>query len=248
MLYFETEAALEIIPAIDLRGGNCVRLYQGDYTRETVYSENPVEMALQWYGMGASRLHLVDLDGAESGHPVNLDIVREIAASVLIPCELGGGIRDMETINLCLRAGAERVILGTAAVEDRDLLREACRRYGGAIVLGIDARDGCVATHGWKMQTEVRALDLVREVAGIGLRRIIYTDIERDGTLTEPNFSAIHELTQNTRMRVVASGGISTLHHIQMLRQFEVEGAIVGQALYTGALKLKLALDEANRF
>jgi phosphoribosylformimino-5-aminoimidazole carboxamide ribotide isomerase len=239
---------LEIIPAIDIRGGRCVRLFQGDYSQETVFSENPVEVALQWYGMGAPRLHLVDLDGAETGQPVNLDIVREITNTVLIPCELGGGIRDMDTINLCLKAGAERVILGTAAIEDRWLLGEACRRYGGAIVLGIDARGGCVATHGWKQQTELKAVDLVREVTGSGVRRIIYTDIERDGTLTEPNFSAIFEIMQNTRLRIIASGGVSTLNHLKMLRQLEVEGAIVGKALYTGDLNLKQALDQVNRW
>ncbi len=239
---------MEIIPAIDLRGGRCVRLFQGDYSQETVFSENPVEVALQWYGMGAPRLHIVDLDGAETGQPVNLDIVREITNSVLIPCELGGGIRDMETIQLCLKAGAERVILGTAAIEDRWLLTEACRRFGGAIVLGIDARDGCVATRGWKLQTETKAVELVREVTGCGLRRIIYTDIERDGTLTEPNFSAIFELMQNTRLKIIASGGVSTLNHLKMLRQLEVEGAIVGKALYTGDLNLKQALDQVDRW
>jgi len=239
---------LEIIPAIDIRGGRCVRLFQGDYSQETVFSENPVEVALQWYGMGAPRLHLVDLDGAETGQPVNLDIVREIVNTVLIPCELGGGIRDLDTINLCLKAGAERVILGTAAIEDRWLLTEACRRYGGAIVLGIDARNGRLATRGWKMQTELKAVDLVREVTGSGLRRVIYTDIDRDGTLTEPNFSAIFELLQNTRLRVIASGGVSTLNHLKMLRQLEVEGAIVGKALYTGDLNLKQALDQVNRW
>ena len=239
---------MEIIPAIDLRGGRCVRLFQGDYSQETVFSENPVEVALQWYGMGAPRLHLVDLDGAETGQPVNLDIVGEITNTVLIPCELGGGIRDMETIQLCLQAGAERVILGTAAIEDRWLLTEACRRYGGAIVLGIDARNGRVATRGWKQQTEVKAIDLVREVTGSGLRRIIYTDIDRDGTLTEPNFSAIFELMQNTRLKVIASGGVSSLNHLKMLRQLEVEGAIVGKALYTGDLNLKQALDQVNRW
>ncbi len=239
---------MEIIPAIDIRGGRCVRLFQGDYSQETVFSENPVEVALQWYGMGAPRLHLVDLDGAETGQPVNLDIVREIVNTVLIPCELGGGIRDLDTINLCLKAGAERVILGTAAIEDRWLLTEACRRYGGAIVLGIDARNGRLATRGWKMQTELKAVDLVREVTGSGLRRVIYTDIDRDGTLTEPNFSAIFELLQNTRLRVIASGGVSTLNHLKMLRQLEVEGAIVGKALYTGDLNLKQALDQVNRW
>ncbi len=239
---------MEIIPAIDLRGGRCVRLFQGDYSQETVFSESPVDVALQWYGMGAPRLHLVDLDGAETGQPVNLDIVREITESVLIPCELGGGIRDMDTIQRCLQAGAERVILGTAAIEDRWLLTEACRRYGGAIVLGIDARNGCVATRGWKMQTEIKAVDLVREVTGCGLRRIIYTDIDRDGTLTEPNFSAIFELMQNTRLKIIASGGVSTLNHLKMLRQLEVEGAIVGKALYTGDLNLKQALDQVNQW
>jgi len=238
---------VEIIPAIDLRGGKCVRLFQGDYDRETVYSDDPVDMALYWQSLGASRLHIVDLDGAADGRPGNAGLIGEIAAAVLIPTQLGGGIRDMETVEACLKAGVERVILGTAAVEDPQLVADACRRYGEAVAVSIDARNGFIATRGWRLDTPVKATELVGDLAKRGLKRIIYTDISRDGTLTEPNFSQIHEITGQSRLRIIASGGVTKLNHLLLLKKMEVEGAIIGRALYTGDIKLKEALDAANR-
>lgn len=192
--------------------------------------------------MGASRLHIVDLDGAASGEPGNIDIIRELAASVLVPTQLGGGIRRIETIEELLKIGFERIILGTAAVEDPELVREACRRFGDAIIAGIDTREGRVATHGWRQDTQRGSIEFARTLAQMGVKRFIYTDITRDGTLTEPNFSAIAELIDAIRLPVIAAGGISSITHLKILKQVGAEGAIVGRALYTGDIKLKEAM------
>ncbi|MQY67300.1 MAG: 1-(5-phosphoribosyl)-5-[(5-phosphoribosylamino)methylideneamino]imidazole-4-carboxamide isomerase [Dehalococcoidia bacterium] len=207
-----------MIPAIDIRGGRCVRLYQGDYERETVFSEDPVEAALQWQSMGAPRLHIVDLDGAAEGSVRNIDIVIDIARALLIPTQLGGGIRNLETVEQLLKAGIERIILGTAAVEDPDLVKEACKRYRDTIIVGIDALDGYVSTHGWRQPTELKAAQLARSMTPLGVKRFIYTDISRDGTLTEPNFAATAELIDTIRKPIIAAGGISSLNHLKMLK------------------------------
>ena len=199
-------------------------------------------MALKWQSMGASRLHIVDLDGAASGEPRNLDIIKEIAKAVLIPAQLGGGIRHLETIEQLLKAGIERVILGTAAVENPNLVTKACQRFRESIIIGIDAREGFVATHGWLQDTELTAVRLAESMARLGVRRFIYTDISRDGTLTEPNFSAIAEMIDTIRLPVIAAGGISSLNHLRMLKKLGAEGAVVGKALYTGDIDLKQAL------
>ncbi len=233
---------MEIIPAIDIRNGNCVRLYQGDYGIETIFSDDPVEMAMEWQSLGAMRLHIVDLDGAASGELCNLDIITEIANALLIPVQVGGGIRQMGTIEELLKVGVDRVILGTAAVEDAELVKEACRRFGQSIIISLDAREGYLATHGWRQETELKAVEFVRSMAKLGVRRFIYTDISRDGTLTEPNFSAIFELVDTIRFPVVASGGISSLIHLKVLKKLGVAGAIVGKALYTKQINLKQAL------
>lgn len=201
-----------------------------------------MDTALRWQSLGAPRLHLVDLDGAQTGEIVNLATIKEIAGSVLVPTELGGGIRKLETIEQALKIGVERVVIGTAAVEDPDLVTEACRRYGESVAVSIDARDGKLATHGWLKQTEINATDFVRSMVRIGVKRFIYTDINRDGTLTEPNFSAIFELLDSTRLPIIASGGISRLTHIKILKRLGVSGAIIGKALYTGDINLKQAL------
>jgi len=234
---------IEVIPAIDIRNGRCVRLYQGDYARETVYSDSPVDVAQKWQALGASRLHLVDLDAAKSGKPENLDIVRRIAQALRIPAELGGGIRDRATVELVLKAGVQRVVLGTAAVEKPELVRELCTAFGEAVVVGIDARGGKVATRGWLDAGELNAIDLARRVVQQGARRIIYTDIERDGTLTQPNYEAITALLKAVEVAVIASGGVATVEHLKKLQGLGVEGAIVGKALYTGDLKLEDALN-----
>ncbi len=233
---------MEIIPAIDIRNGNCVRLYQGDYDIETVFSDDPVEMAMKWQSLGAMRLHIVDLDGAASGELCNLELITEIANAVLIPVQVGGGIRQMGAIEELLKVGVDRVILGTAAVEDAELVKEACHRFGQSIIVSLDARDGCLATHGWLKETELKVVEFVRSMAKLRVRRFIYTDISRDGTLTEPNFSAISELVDTTRCPVVASGGISSLGHLKVLKKLGVAGAIIGKALYTDQINLKQAL------
>lgn len=233
---------MEIIPAIDLRNGKCVRLYQGDYSRETVFSEDPAAMAAHWQAQGATRLHLVDLDGAEKGKLGNTSAIEEIVRAVQLPIQLGGGIRKLETAERLLGLGIQRVILGTAAVEDPSLVEEACRRFGERVIISVDARDGYVATHGWRQRTAITASELVERMAVLGARRFIYTDIVRDGTLTGPNYEAIAELLSKTSLPVIASGGISSLSHLEKLAQLGVEAAIIGRALYAGSINLKEVL------
>jgi phosphoribosylformimino-5-aminoimidazole carboxamide ribotide isomerase len=216
---------IEIIPAVDIRGGKCVRLYQGDFDQETVFSDDPVEVALQWQSLGAPRLHIIDLDGAASGEIRNQDIITEIARALLIPTQLGGGIRQPETIEQMLKAGIERVILGTAAVENPELIKKACQRFRESIIVGIDAREGYISTHGWRQETKLKAVALAQAMLKLGVRRFIYTDINRDGTLTEPNFAATAELINAVGVPVIASGGISSLNHLKMLRALGAEGA-----------------------
>jgi len=230
-----------------LRNGRCVRLYQGNYNQETVFSDDPLDVALKWQSMGAPRLHIVDLDGAASGEICNLEIIRDIARAILVPVQLGGGIRDIETVEGLLRTGIERVILGTAAVENPRLIIEACRRFRDSVVVGIDAREGFVATRGWINNTEQTATELANAMVQIGVRRFIYTDITRDGTLTEPNFSAIAGMIDEIRVPVVAAGGIASVNHLKMLSKLGAEGAIVGKALYTGDINLKQALSEISQ-
>lgn len=227
---------------MDLKGGRCVRLYQGDYNQEMVFSDDPLDMALKWQSMGAPRLHIVDLDGAANGEVRNMEIIKEIANAALIPVQLGGGIRSMEMIEQLLKAGLERVILGTAAVENPGLIEQACRRFQESIIVSIDAREGRVSTHGWLKDTELTAVAVAKAMARLGVGRFIYTDITRDGTLTEPNFSAISEMIDAVRLPVIAAGGISSLNHLMVLKKLGAEGAIVGKALYTGDIKLKQAL------
>jgi phosphoribosylformimino-5-aminoimidazole carboxamide ribotide isomerase len=197
--------------------------------------------------MGAPRIHIVDLDGAAQGELGNLEIIQNIAQVLLIPSELGGGLRDLETIKKILQMGIERVILGTAAVENPDLVKKACRNFNDYIVVSIDTRDGKVATHGWLKETSLETIEFARYLIGLGVKRFIYTDIVRDGTLTEPNFSAISELIHAVQAPVIAAGGISSILHLKMLNNLGVEGAIIGKALYTGDIDLKEALREFNR-
>ncbi len=194
--------------------------------------------------MGAHRLHIVDLDGAAEGRPVNVEIIRNIASAALIPTQLGGGLRDIKTIQKMLTMGIERVILGTVAVENPKLVEEACKRFNDYIIISIDARDGFVATHGWSKETNLTTVQFAQNMIKLGARRFIHTDIVRDGTLTEPNFTAIAELVHSIRAPVIAAGGIASILHLKMLKQLGVEGAIIGKALYTGDIKLKEALKE----
>ncbi len=233
---------IEVIPAIDIRGGKCVRLYQGDFNLETVFSNDPLEMALQWQSLGATRLHIVDLDGAATGEPGNLDIISAIASTIFIPIEVGGGIRSVATMEKLLKLGADRVVLGTSAVNNPEMITEACRKFCQAIVVSIDARGGFVATHGWKKATEISVVNFARSLVDLGVRRFVYTDISRDGTLTEPNYTGLFELMDTTKFPIVASGGISSVMHLKVLKKLGAEGAIIGRALYTGAINLAQAL------
>lgn len=238
---------MEIIPSIDLRAGRCVRLFQGDFERETVFSEDPVSMALEWQSQGAGRLHLVDLDGAASGIPANLSTIRAIVEALEIPVQVGGGIRDVATAAALLEAGAERVVMGTAAIEDPRLVEDLCRDAGAErVVVAVDARDGLVAIKGWTEKSEVTAIELGKQMAAIGVGRLLYTDVSRDGTLSSPNFAANAELVLGTGLMVQASGGVSTLAHIRQLKPTGVEGVIVGTALYRKAITLGEAIEAAS--
>ena len=234
---------MEIIPAIDIRGGRCVRLVQGDYDRETVFADDPADAARRWRDAGAKRLHVVDLDGAREGRAVNAASVERIVAAVDVPVQLGGGLRDLETIGGYLEAGVERVVLGTAAVKDQALLAGALARFPGRIGVGVDARDGIVVTEGWRDSSGITASELLRRIADLGVPWVIYTDTLRDGTLTEPNFDALETLLSDRQhLRIIYSGGVSTIDHLRRLAETEVEGVIVGRALYTGDINLAEAL------
>lgn len=219
-----------------------MRLYQGDYARETVFSGDPAGMALHWQSLGALRLHMVDLDGAATGELCHADIVEKVVRTVAIPVQVGGGIRRLETVQQVVDIGVERAILGTAALEDAAFVEQACASFGERIVVSVDARGGHVATRGWRQSTGVTAVELVERMTALGVKRFIYTDISRDGTLTGPNFEAIRELVEGTGSPVIAAGGISSAEHLAMLAGLGVEGAIVGRALYTGDIDLEEAL------
>lgn len=232
-----------IIPAIDLRGGRCVRLFQGDFNQETSYSDSPTEVAQRWRDAGARRLHVVDLDGARAGEPTQLDLVAEITGSDL-PVQLGGGLRTLEHIQSALDAGVDRVVLGTVAIEHPELLREAVERFGAErIVLGVDARDGYVAVRGWEEVSTVPAIEIIEQAVGDGIERVVYTDIGRDGTLTSPNFEETGRVAA-IGPAVIASGGVARwddLRHLSRIRN--VEAAIVGRALYDGTIEITSADD-----
>jgi phosphoribosylformimino-5-aminoimidazole carboxamide ribotide isomerase len=234
-----------VIPAIDLKEGKCVRLEQGLMEKDTVYSDNPAEMARHWQDEGGELLHLVDLDGAFAGVPKNREAIQAIVAAVDIPTELGGGIRDLETIEAYLSLGIDRVILGTVAKENPALVGEACRRFPGRIVVGIDAKGGLVAVRGWAEMTAKKAIDLAQEMEGLGVTAIIYTDIARDGMMQGPNLEATAALAEALSIPVIASGGVSSLDDIRNLLKIEasgIEGVITGKAIYTGALNLREAV------
>ncbi|GAB4310282.1 MULTISPECIES: 1-(5-phosphoribosyl)-5-[(5-phosphoribosylamino)methylideneamino]imidazole-4-carboxamide isomerase [Cyanobacterium] len=236
---------MEVIPAIDLLAGRCVRLYQGDYEQSQVFSENPLEIALQWQSLGATRLHLVDLDGAKEGTTINLDAISTIVKNLNIPIQVGGGLRDRTSIERLFDLGVERAIVGTVAVEKPELVEELCNTFPHKIAVGIDARNGKVATKGWLETSTVEATDLAQRISDKAAA-IIYTDISRDGTLVGPNIEALKQLAQVTDIPVIASGGISSLTDLLSLVSLEslgVRGVIVGKAIYTGKLDLKEAIQ-----
>ncbi len=234
-----------VIPAIDLKEGQCVRLEQGLMDKATVYGKDPAAQALAWQEQGAELLHIVDLDGAFAGVPKNREAISAIVAALDIPAQIGGGIRDLDTIAAYLDLGIKRVILGTVAKENPELVKEACRRFPGSIVVGIDARDGFVAVRGWADVTEKKASELAKEMEDYGVEAIIYTDIARDGMMQGPNLKTTGELARSISIPVIASGGISRLQDIQDLMQLEADGvvgAITGKAIYSGALNLREAI------
>jgi len=234
-----------ILPAIDLKEGKCVRLEQGLMDKDTVYNDNPGEQARIWQGQGGELLHIVDLDGAFAGVPKNREAIKAIVEAIDIPSELGGGIRDMQTIEAYLELGIDRVILGTVAKENPALVEEACKKFPGQIVVGIDARDGLVAVRGWADVTEKKATEMAKEMEGFGVEAIIYTDIARDGMMQGPNIEATKILAESISIPVIASGGLSTLDDIRRLMAIEasgVTGVITGKAIYSGAIDLREAV------
>lgn len=232
-----------VIPAIDLKEGKCVRLLQGRMEDATIYSDNPAETAKRWEAEGAELLHIVDLDGAFTGGMKNLSAIEAIRKAIRIPIEVGGGIRDMERIEKLLSLGVNRIILGTVAVEKPELVKEACKKYPDKILVGIDAKNGFVATKGWVEVTQVKAKELALKMQGYGAAGIIYTDISKDGMLTGPNIEATREMVESLKIPVIASGGISSIDDIKRL--FEIKGlwgAITGKAIYSGSLNLREAI------
>ncbi len=232
-----------IYPAIDIIGGKCVRLQQGSYSDVTVFGDSPVDMARKWESLGAEYLHVVDLDGARSGKSENAEIIAQIAKTLKIPVQIGGGIRTLETIETYLSGGLSRVILGTSAVNNREMLISALKEYKDKIAVGIDAKDGKVAIHGWEKTSDFTAVEFAKEVEALGTKTIIYTDISRDGMLKGPNLQAMKEMADSVSLNVIASGGVSKLADIVDLNQTGVSGVIVGKALYTGNVNLKEAIE-----
>ncbi|MCE9547555.1 MAG: 1-(5-phosphoribosyl)-5-[(5-phosphoribosylamino)methylideneamino]imidazole-4-carboxamide isomerase [Planctomycetia bacterium] len=237
---------MEVWPAIDLRGGCCVRLAQGDYQRETVYDADPAAVARRFVDEGAQHLHLVDLDGARDGRPANLAALRAILAAVSIPCELGGGVRSEETIRELLELGLSRLVIGTLAVDEPDWFRQMCRQFPGQLVLGIDARDGLVATRGWLDTSKLEATELAGQFADLPLAAIIYTDIATDGMLAGPNVSAMAAMQRAVNVPVVASGGVTSATDVAQLAAIPMAGCIIGKALYEGRLTVRDALAAAG--
>ncbi|GHO67819.1 1-(5-phosphoribosyl)-5-[(5-phosphoribosylamino) methylideneamino] imidazole-4-carboxamide isomerase [Ktedonobacter sp. SOSP1-52] len=236
-----------ILPAIDIKDGVCVRLYQGDYAQVTTYDRDPVQVAQRWQEAGANWLHVVDLDGAAQGRPVNTDLIQRMRRETTLQIEVGGGMRSLEQIEQVLALGVERVILGTVALRDRALLEAALARWGEQIAVGLDARDGFVAVSGWYETSQVRATELAGELSRLGVRRFVYTDIARDGALSGPNLPALREMQQASESALIASGGVSSLEDLRELAQSGVEGAIVGKAIYTGAVDLVQAVRELEK-
>ena len=238
-----------ILPAIDLRGGNCVRLIKGDFKQETIYSEHPEEIALRLEGEGAEFLHVVDLDGALAGEPQNMDAIKRILQAVTIPVEVGGGIRSMESIDRLFSIGVSRVILGSVAVHKEELVQEACSTYGNRIVVGIDAKKGIVATDGWEKSGGISAVELAKKLGAFGLETIIYTDISRDGTLSGVNVTETAHLARSSGIKVIASGGVKSISDIEELKKRECDGiigVIVGKSIYEETLSLIEAISASR--
>ena len=233
-----------ILPAIDIKDGRCVRLYQGDFEQITTYDADPVQVAQRWQDAGASWLHVVDLDGALNGYPANLEVIQRIRGVVSLHIECGGGMRTLDAMQRMLDTGIDRIVLGTIAISNPDLLQEALQRWPERIVVGLDARDGRVAIAGWRETSQVQATSLAVELSKSGVQRFIYTDIARDGALKGPNLDALKEMRQVISRPLIASGGVSSLEDLRSLAALGIEGTIVGKALYTGAVDLAAAIQE----
>ena len=235
---------MEVIPAIDLRHGACVRLYQGDYNREEVFDTDPGGVAVRWKSCGAGWIHVVDLDGAAEGHLINKSAIEEIVSVGDVKIEVGGGIRTVDDASWLLEHGVSRIVLGTVAIEDPGLVDSLVAAYGDAVAVSLDARDGLVTTRGWLVSTEVSVVDLCHQMRESGVSRFVYTDVRRDGTLTEPNYEALQALIASTDAPVVAAGGIATLGHLRRLSEIGAAGAILGRAIYTGSIELSEAIAQ----
>ncbi len=235
-----------IFPAIDIKDGKCVRLKQGKFDKVKVFSDNPVHIAKEWQESGCKYLHIVDLDGALNGIQTNISTIRNIVRSIDIPIQLGGGIRDCETVEKLLKSGVERVILGTAALENRDLLKKIVDKYDERIVVSIDAKNGYVAKEGWTKISSVESVSFIKKLEEIGIKSIVYTDILKDGMMRGPNFQIYEIIKTKTNLDIIASGGISSLEDIERLNNIGVYGCIIGKALYNGSLNLNEVLDKIN--
>lgn len=235
-----------LFPAIDIRGRKCVRLTQGDYDQERIYNDSPVDVARQWESEGANYIHVVDLDGAKTGEMANLAIIEAIVQAVQVPVQVGGGIRSMANIEKYQSVGVSRVIIGTAAIDDKAFMSAAIATFGDMIAVSIDARNGMVATNGWTRTSDVVAVDLVKELDELGVKTIIYTDILKDGMMAGPNFDELAVINDTTDQNIIASGGISSLGDIDRLREMNLYGGILGKALYDGTLSLSSIIKGEN--
>src|SRR5699024_5058497 len=227
-----------LFPAIDIRNGNCVSLKQGDYEQEKIYHKSPVTVALEWEEQGAEYLHIVDLDGAKTGKPANQEVIQSIMQHISIPVQIGGGIRSMDTIQAYINLGVNRIIIGTAAIDQWAFLQRALERFSDKIAVSIDARNGYAATNGWLQTSEIRAAEFIKKLENSGVATIIYTDILKDGMLSGPNFTELKAIQADTSVQVIASGGVTTTSDIEQLQSAGLYGAIIGKALYDGTLSL----------
>ncbi|MED5410010.1 MAG: 1-(5-phosphoribosyl)-5-[(5-phosphoribosylamino)methylideneamino]imidazole-4-carboxamide isomerase [Chloroflexota bacterium] len=236
---------MEVIPAIDIRAGRCVRLIQGDYSKETIFADNPMEMAIKWENEGAEYLHIIDLDGAKEGSAVNMEVISKICADSAARIQVGGGIRDYETAARYMDVGVSRVIMGTSAVDRTDELERILKSIGAeSLVVSVDAREGIVALDGWTRESRMTVETVVKNIEALGVKRCMYTDILKDGTLSEPNYAGVENVVSSTNMKIMAAGGIAALSQLKRMSIVGVEATIVGRALYTGDIRLRQAIDE----
>ncbi|MEG2670308.1 MAG: 1-(5-phosphoribosyl)-5-[(5-phosphoribosylamino)methylideneamino]imidazole-4-carboxamide isomerase [Oscillospiraceae bacterium] len=238
---------MKIYPAIDIINGQCVRLVQGDYSQKTTFSQEPLLVAKEWQDLGGEFLHIVDLDGAKNGDMPNFELISHIATSLNVPIEVGGGIRNMDCVDKYLNAGVSRVIIGTSALKSPDFVKIAVDKYGDKIAIGIDAKDGKVAINGWEEVSDIEALDLAKQMEHIGVKYIIYTDIATDGMLKGPNITAMSDMAKHVNVNIIASGGVTSIDDIIKLKETNVEGAIIGKALYTKNIDLKQAITKGRK-